>query len=223
MIYKIIRTGSKGNALYFELDGLKLMIDCGVPWKDIRDLPLDAVLLTHAHGDHFNPSTVGKLIFERPRCFFFTPEPMVADMSAMLGMSGWGRLVQVNPARHQVHFMGDHLSVESFPLRHDVPNTGWMISDDKESMVYATDTADMAGLAFKNLDYYFLEANYDEEEIEESIKEKKAAGEYCYEERVKNTHLSRQQADRWLADNAGDNSKIIYMHEHSDAHGGEND
>lgn len=219
MIYKIIRTGSKGNALYFELDGLRLMIDCGVPWKDIKDLPLDAVLLTHAHGDHFNPSTAAKLIFERPRCFFFTPEPMVADMSALLGVSGWGRLVRVNPDRHQVHFMGDHLSIESFPLRHDVTNTGWLISDDKESMLYATDTADMYGLAFRNLDYYFLEANYDEDELEKSIREKKAAGEYCYEERVKETHLSRQQADRWLADNAGNNSKIIYMHEHSDAHG----
>lgn len=218
MRYRIIRTGSKGNALHVELDGTCILIDCGVPWKDAKDLCIDVVLLTHCHGDHFNPATVSKLVFERPLCYFFTPASMINDMRAMLGTSALSRLVPVADHMQEMRFLGEHLCIESFPLDHDVPNVGYMLADEKESMLYVTDTASMRGLMYANLDYYFLEANYDEEEIEEAIARKKEAGEYCYEERVKRTHLSRQQADRWLADFAGNNSKIIYMHEHSDAH-----
>ena len=41
-------------------------------------------------------------------------------------------------------------------------------------------------------------------------------GQYAYEIRVKETHLSREQCDDFIARNAGSNSEYVYMHQHVD-------
>ena len=58
------------------------------------------------------------------------------------------------------------------------------------------------------------EGNYGEEEIESRIKEKQANGQYAYEIRVKETHLSKEQCDDFIARNAGANSEYVYLHQH---------
>ena len=56
-----LASGSKGNAIYVESDETKLLIDAGISFKsllarldqidvDIREI--DAILVTHEHGDH---------------------------------------------------------------------------------------------------------------------------------------------------------------------------
>jgi len=65
MTFDVIATGSTGNAVV--ING-SILIDVGVPFKALdavkKDLKL--VLLTHAHGDHFQPRTVRALHKERP-------------------------------------------------------------------------------------------------------------------------------------------------------------
>ena len=70
MDYKIISTGSKGNAVV--VDG-RILIDCGVPFCRLESVyrDLDAVLLTHIHSDHFQPKTLARLAAERPSLRFF--------------------------------------------------------------------------------------------------------------------------------------------------------
>ena len=63
---------------------------------------------------------------------------------------------------------------------------------------------------------YLIEANYGEAEIRERIRQKKADGLYCYEERVLKTHLSREQAEKWLAENAGQESEYMFVHMHEE-------
>lgn len=67
MMYDILATGSSGNAVV--ING-EILIDCGVPMKKLRESgyikSLNLVLLTHSHGDHFNPATVRALHQERP-------------------------------------------------------------------------------------------------------------------------------------------------------------
>lgn len=48
MEYVVIKTGSKGNAVVLKN---KVLIDCGVPYKDIKPYikNLELVLLTHIH------------------------------------------------------------------------------------------------------------------------------------------------------------------------------
>ena len=75
----------------------------------------------------------------------------------------------------------------------------------------ATDTSQIEHIVAKNYDYYFIEGNYEnEEELHQ-----RAIDNY-YENRVKNTHLSKVQATEWLMKNMGENSKYIFMHEHKE-------
>jgi hypothetical protein len=85
--------------------------------------------------------------------------------------------------------------------------------NDKKAL-YITDTHTLEGIEAKNYDLYLVEANYSDAEIEQRIKEKQEKGEFIYEYRAKETHLSQKQTDEFLLNNMGDNSNYEYLHEH---------
>ena len=215
LLYKIIGTGSKGNALYLICGVHKVLIDIGVPYKDIKPLEIDYVLLTHSHRDHLNEATIRRLVYENPHVKFFSTKYLVQTL-IKCG-------VAVGNIYFKPHAEIGSLTLNQFKLIHDVPNCGWKLKFKTANyktlkVFYATDTASLDHVAAKKYDYYFIEANYDEEEIINSIKDKVNNGEYSYERRVVDTHLSRQKADKWLANNVDDNSIYVYIHEHTDAH-----
>lgn len=105
---------------------------------------------------------------------------------------------------------------EAVKVPHNVPNCGWKINDGKDRMFYCTDVSSLDGIEAKNFDLYMVEANHDRAEIEERIAAKHAAGEFSYEEAAARNHLSREQAEDWLARNAGPNSKYVFLHCHVD-------
>lgn len=213
MTYKIIATGSTGNAV---LINDCILIDCGVSYKKIEPyLPqIRLVLLTHAHGDHFKPSTVG----------------MMARMHPALRWGGCGWMIEplikagVNRRQIDVYYPGyysyyaalDDLAVEPVPLMHNVPNCGYKITLIRrhETAFYATDCGTLDGIEAQNFDLYLIEANHSSEEIAARIKEKVEAGEYAYEYRAAENHLSKEQAIDWLVKNAGPNSEIQFLHQH---------
>ena len=59
-----------------------------------------------------------------------------------------------------------------------------------------------------------IEANYNEEEIKEKIREKRSDGKYAYELKAMERHLSERQCNNWLYENMGANSEYIYLHRH---------
>ncbi len=102
-------------------------------------------------------------------------------------------------------------------LYHDVPNCGYKLKLGANKMIYATDTNKIDHIVAKKYDYYFIEGNYEsEEELEHRKMDKLLNGEYYYEDRVKETHLSKVQATEWLMKNMGSNSKYVFMHEHKE-------
>lgn len=220
MRYKIIATGSTGNCLWLGFERFSALIDLGVPYNALRGLRYNAILLTHEHSDHFKPQTLRRIASEHPSVWWIVPAHMAGNMAKIFPYTEpiWSRIILAEPWQ-VISFCGGVL--RSFPLSHDVLNVGWHIVDSKgSSMMYATDTVSMDGIILPDLDYYFIEANYDEEGIQKRIEEKLSAGEYSYEIRARETHLSKEKAELWLANNAGDRSKCIFMHEHS-AHNGD--
>ncbi len=101
-------------------------------------------------------------------------------------------------------------------LLHDVPNDCIHVEfKDGTKMFYATDTSSLEHVQAKSYDYYFVEANYDtDEELERKIREAKEKGKFTYLERVKNTHLSQLDALNWYDKNKGENSEIVFIHQH---------
>lgn len=210
MNYQIISTGSKGNAIV--LNG-NILIDCGVSFKALNDVYKDLiiVLLSHGHTDHIKPSTVKKLASERPSLRFVCGEWLVPEL-VKCGVSK--SKIDVVQANTEYDYGAFKLRPET--LTHNVPNFGWHIFIADEKVFYATDTGNLNGIEAKGYDLYMVECNYEQEEIEERIKEKETNGEYVYEYEVFANHLEKKQTDEFILANIGEKSEYVYLHEHSD-------
>ncbi|MFA6889623.1 MAG: MBL fold metallo-hydrolase, partial [Bacilli bacterium] len=60
MKYCVLASGSKGNMTYIETDQVRIFIDAGISYKEMkRRMPvnvdqIDAIFITHEHGDHMS-------------------------------------------------------------------------------------------------------------------------------------------------------------------------
>lgn len=202
----IISTGSQGNAVVLNDD---ILIDCGVSFKTLKEVykKLVLVLITHEHSDHFNSTTLRLLSEYRPTLRF--------------GCGIWmkNKLIEagvdekhIDIYKKGVKYDYRRFAVSPVNLYHDVPNFGFRVYYGQEKAFYATDTSTLEGISAKGYDLYMVEANYISDELKKKIAEKKAAGEYVYEYRKMNAHLSKEQADKWIANNMDDSSDFVYLH-----------
>lgn len=218
MTYKIIATGSSGNAVL--LNG-QILIDCGVPLKKlescVRDLKL--VLLTHIHGDHFRKPTVRALAKARPSLRWGCCEWMAAPL-VEAGVDK--RCIDIfDPMKKDEEYMYIPLNLRVRPvyLTHNVPNCGYhlMSMDMSDKAFYATDTGTLDGISAPGYGLYLVEANHHIEEIQARIAAKQAAGEsFIYETAAAENHLSYEAAADWLRHNMGPDSAWVELHKHID-------
>ena len=102
---------------------------------------------------------------------------------------------------------------------HDVRNMSYKVDFKPVTVYYATDTKKLDYLdCLKGLDYYFVENNYSREELQERIKEKEEKGEFVYEYRVKETHMSAEEVNSFLIEMMNDNSQFVYCHQHKSSY-----
>lgn len=214
MDYKIISTGSQGNAVLIQNS---ILIDCGVPFSRLTDdyRSLKLVLLTHIHGDHFNPATLRRLARERPALRFACCTWLCAPL-----VDAGVKANQIDAIRtdHWYNYKG-LCRIKAQETKHDVQNCCWHIELQQhpmERLFYATDTNNLNGIKAKCYNLYLVEANYEEADIQYRIAEKKINGEFVYEKRVMREHLSKEKADDWLYSNMAANSEYVYMHCHQE-------
>lgn len=211
MTYDILATGSSGNAVV--ING-EILIDCGVPYKTLERsgyIPhLKLVLLTHEHGDHFKPATVKRLHQERPMLRFGCCNWMLSKLYKT-GVDR--RVIDVyGPSIRHFYHDGFELVPESVP--HDAPNCAYRIKRNGKLLFYATDAGTLDHIDAKNYDLYLIEANHTRAELEARVADKQSRGEFSYEYRAAQNHLSQEQAMDWLARNAGPNSRYVLLHQH---------
>ncbi len=207
--YNIISTGSKGNSV---LINKCILIDVGVSFKALSEMyqSISVVLLTHIHSDHFNKTTIKLLAETRPTIRFACCNYLIKN------------LIECGVKPHNIDVLKfDEIldygifKIIPFYLTHNVPNCGFKIHFlNGEKLIYATDTNDLNGVSAVNYDLYMIEANYEEEELQKRLNEKIEKGEYAYEMKVINNHLSKSKCDDFLYKNMGPHSKYIYMHTH---------
>ncbi len=210
MKYNIISTGSKGNAVVLED---KILIDCGVSFKALRNVYKDIqlVLLTHEHTDHIKLSTLKRLIQERPTLRVGCCEWMI-EKALRCGI-GTSRLdvYEIGRIYHYKTF-----KISPVKLYHNVPNCGYRLFFNNKKVLYATDTNSLNGISAKHYDLYMVECNYEDAEIQHRILEKQSKGDFAYEVNVINNHLSKQKCDDFIVENAGPNSEFVYLHQHEE-------
>lgn len=208
--YKVIATGSKGNAV---LINKYILIDIGVPFTKIKEhfKDIKIVLLTHEHSDHFCKSTIKKLAKERPTVRFACGSYLVKKLLEC----------EVSKTNIDVLKAGKIYDYGSFKispvvLYHDVPNYGYRLFIGERKVFYATDTFTLEGIVAKNYDLYFVESNYNEAETLARIEEKEKNGQYIYEYRAMKNHLSDAKTSEFLLENMNDKSQYVLLHQHED-------
>ena len=208
--HNIISTGSHGNAVVLNNC---ILIDCGVPFKALKDVykQLQLILVTHEHGDHINKTTIKRLAKERPTlrfgcCEWLVPILVECDVPK--------RNIDV----YEIGKIYDYKAFKVSPIKlyHNVLNCGYRLFFGEKKAIYATDTEHLQGITAKDYDLYLIEANYTDEDLQERIDAKMQTGQYCYELNVANRHLSHEQASQFLLENMGSNSQYVFLHGHKD-------
>ena len=205
-MYKIINTGSEGNAVLYG----SILVDCGVGFAKLRPFKkeIQIVLLTHQHKDHINIKTLQRLQKERPTLRVATPEYLIPLLSGLdnIDVLEIGKLYDYGTFK-----------VSPVKLYHDVPNVGYRIflkqkADGLIKIFHATDTAHLENIEAKNYDLYAIEHNYDEEKANKAIEEAIAEGRFCHARGSIETHLSWQQAQEFIRKNRKESSEILELH-----------
>lgn len=211
MIYDILKTGSSGNCTIINKE---IAIDLGVPMNMIMGSgyinSLKLVLLTHSHLDHFKKSTANRLHKIRPGLRFACCSWMVQ----LLQDAGVRKNVidVCTPGLCLLYRNSIKIKPERIP--HNVDNCCWHIWYGNDSLFYATDCSSLSMIKAENYGTYMIESNHTRAEIEARIAAKQAAGEFAYEVEAARNHLSREQAEKWLVENAGPQSQYIFLHQH---------
>lgn len=195
--YKIIATGSSGNAVRIE----NMMFDCGIPYKDMKEelYKVDSLFLTHSHSDHVKPATLKSIQKDFPRITVYANANVAYqfDVDVVVGTAK----IKLKKNRVIIPFDGVH----------DVPVTGYIIQMKDMNILYMTDTARVEIPEDIPLDYVFLESNYDETKLRTMAKEYKRRGYNPLESSLR--HLSTQKCKEFYYVHRRDkDSKLIELH-----------
>lgn len=153
MKYSLLASGSKGNACLIETSTTKVLLDCGGTKRylkecfsslDIQIDKLDALVVTHAHSDHFSQ---WKQFLTIPWYTPFKHEHNSEIVSA-----------------YQTFYIGD-LAFYPIPLSHDIDVImGYIVFHGEEKLVYLTDTGYIKQndlMHCIDATYVIIESNYD--------------------------------------------------------------
>ncbi|MGH8699627.1 MAG: MBL fold metallo-hydrolase [Burkholderiales bacterium] len=166
MRFASLGSGSSGNALLIESGGTRVLLDCGFGLSeltsrlcrlDLEPSDLDAIIVTHEHGDH--GSGVAKLAAR----FDITAYLTRGTLSA-LGAEGRSipRQVLIDP---YTAFAVDGIEVKPFPVPHDAREpVQFVLSDGAVKLGVLTDTGHPTphvAQALSGVHALVLECNHD--------------------------------------------------------------
>lgn len=150
--YKVIATGSKGNAVRIE----NVLIDAGVPFAKLKSElhKVDTLLLSHVHSDHVKVSTVLaiKKLYPHIKVIGNYEIKYIVNLDVI--------------SNHNIPIkLKKGLEIIPFKCVHDVETQGFVLTFHEMRIVYATDTASLENAPDGEYDWFFLEANHDESKI----------------------------------------------------------
>ena len=205
--FKIIASGSKGNAYLLKSGENMLMLECGIKFKELQKAlnfnlsSVDACLLTHEHNDH---SHSVKELIKRGIDIYCSQGTAEA-----LGLSG-----------HRVHIVKplkqfnicDNWTVVPFDTIHDAREPlGFLISDKKgHKLLFATDTAYIK-YKFEGLTHIAIECNHDREILKENAEN--GSINLTVAKRIMKNHMSIQALEKYLSQYDLSKIKVYYLHQ----------
>ena len=210
MKYNILGSSSKGNCLIIED---KIVIDMGVTYSKIKDYVdnFKIVLLTHSHNDHLKKTTIKRLAKERPTLKFVCSSFLAPILIAECFVSKKNIIILDTNKMYDLGMF----KCKMYDLYHDVPNFAYFIEYKGYKLFYGTDTGRIDHISCPGCDYYFVEANYNEELMQKHIREcidNNDENQLYYLQRTVKTHLSDVQMSDFIIKNMKENGKYCILH-----------
>jgi len=207
-----LASGSKGNCIYFGTEQTKILIDAGISGKaivnrlaeinvDIRDI--DAILITHDHGDHIQGLKV--LAYKMGIPVFANHETAKGIVETFHDCPKF----KIFSTGETFEF-GD-LEIHPFSIQHDtVDPVAFTIRTAGLKLGFCTDLGFATSLVRNKLsacDYLYLEANHEPSMVHAS------ARPMIYKQRVlgRSGHLSNESCGELLRDIAHLNLKNVHL------------
>lgn len=196
----VVGSGSSGNGYLIESNDEILVLELGCDLHSyLEALDYDkgmakvcGCLVSHRHSDHLQARTAGAL--------------------ARMGVDvcGPAETVMVCPFIKEVKLKTmNHIGsfkVQAFQVEHAAQCYGYLIDcPDGCRVLFATDCRDVP-LTFKNVTFYMIEANNDEDVIVENMMEDRGSSFSRYDD-----HLSLQKAERFLYRNFSASARGILL------------
>lgn len=211
MKLKVLASGSKGNCYILESPTGSLLIEAGIPWKEIQkglDFDLNNVvgcIISHSHLDHCK--AVRDVL--RNGIDVWVSEETMKDMPEEKSASY--RLPYLCSPNYQ--FKINDFIILPFPSEHDCEgNLGYLIQyrPTGEKLLFITDSY-YCKYKFKNINYLMIECNYIKETLDYNIE----AG-YIHEAmkpRLLRSHFSLENVKEFLkANDLSQCREIILLH-----------
>ncbi len=207
MRIKVLSSGSKGNTTYIEHNNTKIIIDMGNTCKyvisklkeiEVNPKDIDAILITHTHSDHIKGL---KVFLNKYSTKVYFTEKMHKELPFI---TNYSYITNSNLTIKD-------LIVDVIKTSHDVEDSvGYIITGDKKTVVYITDTGYINQKYFdilSNREVYILESNHDIEMLNN--------GPYSFQLRKRilgdKGHLSNYDCSRYLSSLIGNNTKCIML------------
>ena len=148
MTLTVLSSGSSGNCYVIQNETEALIIEAGVPFKEVKKaldfnvMKIKGVIASHIHSDH-----AGR-INEYEKSGILTCKPYDISEHIFASFNHMGKF-----------------KIRDFHLKHDVPCYGFVIEHpDMGRLLYASDT-EYIKYRFKNINHILIEANYDKDTI----------------------------------------------------------
>ncbi|XMB86743.1 MBL fold metallo-hydrolase [Mycoplasmatota bacterium WC44] len=165
----VLASGSKGNCTYLETNEVKIMIDCGISFRQVKNrllqneieiTNLDALLITHEHSDHVSgiPSLLGKV-----------------QTNIHISDKSFGKMhpnVKNGIGIDNIKYLSESIQLKDLlitPIKtsHDSADSyGFIFESNGKKVVHITDTGYLPERLWdqiKNADAYLFESNYEPE------------------------------------------------------------
>jgi len=212
----MLASGSKGNCTVIEGESGAILIDAGLSTKELlsrlsrtgcQPETIDAVLVTHEHGDHIRGLDV---LARRLGIPVYATEGTLADFLNCRRTSA--KPIETHTCRHTEPFSIGSFDVESFATSHDAADPcGFVIRENGARFGYCTDTGILTPHMLSLLhrcDGVVLESNHCPEML--------ANGPYpeSLKRRIRSSrgHLSNVAASEALRSLGADVPQIILAH-----------
>lgn len=211
----VLASGSKGNATYIEIGNEKLLIDCGITYKQLtkrlaeHNKTLDGlskVFITHEHSDHVKELV---MLVKNHDVNIYLSEGTLKNLNKTIKYNIDSPRFQVILPEYMLEFEG--FKVLPFNIYHDALEPfGYRFFEGESSMVYMTDTGYFPMRKYhliSNAEAYVIESNHEVEMLLESDRP------WLLKRRILDDqgHLSNEDSANLILNLAGDRTKYIVL------------